>query len=103
MEIFLNSLFKYIGFKANENPQNPLYNIFVLLLLAVIVGAGIVWGMVHNAGGKVTTNRRTYENSDQSKILRHRDRYIRTSVTKRRKRNEKVVVVGDEVAVVEGV
>src|SRR5690625_517217 len=85
METFLTSSFKYSGFKPNANPQNPLYNIFVQLLLAVIVGAGIVWGMVHNAGGKVTTNRRTYENSDQSKILRHRDRYIRTSVTKRRK------------------
>jgi len=84
METFLDSSYKYSGFKLDANPKNPLYNIFVQLLLAIIVGGGIVWSMVNQAGGKVTTNRRTYENSNQSKVLRHRDRYIRTSVTKRR-------------------
>src|SRR5690625_7889818 len=69
METFLTSSFKYSGFKPNANPQNPLYNIFVQSLLAVIVVAALVWGLVHNAGEHLTPNRRPYENRDTQNIL----------------------------------
>lgn len=85
MKEFLKTSYDYSGYKIGANPQNPFYNIFVQLLVAIVIGAGIVWGMVHNAGGKVTTNRRTYEDSERSQLLQRHDRYIRTSVTKRRK------------------
>jgi|SRR5699024_2366173 len=85
METFLKTSYKYSGFKPQANPKNPFYNTFVQLIIAIVIGAGIVWMMVSNAGGKVTTNRRTYEDSKRSKVIRKRDRYIRTSVTKRRK------------------
>jgi len=85
METFLQSSYKYSGFKPPANPKNPFYNTFVQLIIAIVLGIGIVWMMVSNAGGKVTTNRLTYEDRKRSKVIRKRDRYIRTSVTKRRK------------------
>lgn len=85
METFLKTSYQYSGYKLHANPQNPFYNTFVQLLVAVVIGASIVWAMVHQRGGKVTTTRRTYENIKRSKVIQKRDRYIRTSVTKRRK------------------
>lgn len=85
METHLKLSYKYSGFKPNANPQNPLYNIFVQLLIAIVLGSAIVWGMVRQTGGEVTTSRRTYEDTNRSNVLRKRDRYIRRSVTKRRR------------------
>lgn len=55
--------------------------------VAVSIGMGIlvVGAMLLNFGGKVTVNSRTYIDSNRSRVLKRRDVYLRTSVTKRRK------------------
>lgn len=55
------------------------------ILISVIIGLAGVGFMAMNAGGKVTVNERTYLNHQTSRVLRKRDNYIRTTVTKRRK------------------
>lgn len=68
--------------------SSPLKNIFVQLLISLGFGAVIVAGMVMNAGGKVTTNSRTYLDTQNSRLVGRHDQYIRTSVTKVRKPQE---------------
>lgn len=40
--------------------------------------------MTYRSGGRVTVNRATYEDSSNSSVIDRQDRYIRTTVTKRK-------------------
>ena len=44
--------------------------------------------MLFNSKGKVTVNRNTYMDPNNSRLLGHWDRYIHTTTTKRRKPQE---------------
>ncbi|MGN9863849.1 TPM domain-containing protein [Bacillus swezeyi] len=61
---------------------------FQALVSAAIAGIAVAI-MKYNSGGKVTVNARTYMNDDTSRIIRKKDEYIRTTVTKQRKPSNK--------------
>ena len=61
-----------------------LKRILIELVIAIVVGLIAIAIMVGNAGGKNTTNCNTYLDPTNSRVLAKRDRYIRTSVNKRK-------------------
>ena len=75
----------YLGTKPNVDPDNIFFQVWFQLLLAVIIGATSVGIMVHNSGGKVTTNSATYLDHSNSKLTGCYDHYIRTTTTRRKK------------------
>lgn len=82
---FIKLSAKYMTFKPGTNPANPLYNTWVQLGLSIAIAGAIVWVLARNPGMKVTTNAATYQDEGQTKINHKKDRYIRTTVTKKRK------------------
>lgn len=83
-EKFIKETNRYLGFKPGVNPDNPLFNIWVQLGGALVIGALVVGVMVFRSGGRVTVDGDTYEDVGRSGVLEHEDRYIRTTVTKRK-------------------
>lgn len=82
---FITLSAKYITYKPGSNPANPFYNTWVQLIISIALGAAIVWMLARNPGMKVTTNHGTYRNAELTKLKEKKDRYIRTTVTKKRK------------------
>ena len=79
----------YDEYYAEEVELTPFeYIIFNLIIAA---GAGGVFTLIiviislFRRGGSVTTNRNTYMDVSNSRVLGHWDRYIRTTTTRRRK------------------
>lgn len=60
----------------------------LIAILSVAIGGISVAMLSASSGGSVTTDSRTYLDGVNSGIVAHRDDYIRTSVTKRRKPQE---------------
>jgi uncharacterized protein len=82
---FMETSSKYMGIRPGVNPDNPMFNLWVQLLISIGI-AGIVVGlMVYSSGGKVTVNDRTYMDASNSKVLDRRDAYVRKTVTRQRK------------------
>lgn len=81
-EKYIKTSYKYMGFKPGVNPDNILFNIWFQLGAAFVIGAVAVSAMVYNSGGRVTVNRRTYEDAKASGIVDRQDQYVRTTVTK---------------------
>ena len=82
---FMETSSKYMGIRPGVNPDNPLFNLWIQLLISIGI-AGIVVGlMVYSSGGKVTVNDRTYMDVSNSKVLDRRDAYVRKTVTRQRK------------------
>ena len=75
---------KYMGFRPGVNPDNLLFNTWVQLGIALVLGGGIVTLMVLRSGGRVTVNSRTYENASTSGVVAHEDRYLHTNTTRRK-------------------
>lgn len=84
-ESFIITGHKYMAFKPGVDPTNPLFNTWVQLAVAIGLGAVIVWSLARNVATKVTTHAGTYRDGERTKILSKRDRYIKTTVTKRRR------------------
>lgn len=82
-EAYIISAHEYMGYEPGFNPDNPLFNIWVQLGGAVLIGGLAVGLMTYRAGGRVTVNRRTYEDVSTSGIIDQEDRYIRTTTTRR--------------------
>lgn len=88
IEAFTNVIYltdKYMKFKPGVNPNNPIYKTSVQFVIALILGGVVVGAMLFRMNPRMTTNAGTYHDSNNSEILGKRDRYIRTTVTKRRK------------------
>jgi len=79
--IFLNESHDYLL----DPPESLFGQLWFQIVVSVVVGALVVGIMALNAGGKVTVNQATYLNQKTSRVLRSRDDYIRTTVTKRKK------------------
>lgn len=71
----------YYGQKEN----NILYNTWIQLAGALVIGGITIAIMIGNSGGRTTTNNRTYLNESNSGLIAHRDDYIRTTTTRVRK------------------
>ncbi|MEI3614423.1 TPM domain-containing protein [Pseudogracilibacillus sp. SO30301A] len=84
-ESFITLSAKYMQYREGVNPANPLFNTWVQIGVAIAIAASIVWLMARSVEPKATTTSATYRDMDRTKILGKRDRYIRTTVTKRRK------------------
>lgn len=83
-EKYIKTAHRYMGFEPGVNPDNILFNIWFQLGSAAAIGAIAVGIMAYRSGGRVTVNRRTYEDASTSGIMDHQDRYIRTTTTKRK-------------------
>lgn len=75
----------YIRYKKGVDPNNPFFRTGVQFAVALILGILIVWLMVRNVGTKITTTAATYRDQSRTRIVSQRDKYVRTTVTKRRK------------------
>lgn len=83
-EKYIKTAHRYMGFEPGVNPDNVLFNIWFQLGAAAAIGAIAVGVMAYRSGGRVTVDRRTYEDTSTSRILNQEDRYIRTTVTKQK-------------------
>lgn len=83
-EKYIKTAHKYMGFKPGVDPDNPLFNFGFQLITALVVGGIVVGIMTYRSGGRVTVNRRTYEDASTSGIVDRQDQYLRTTTTKRK-------------------
>jgi uncharacterized protein len=81
-ELYLKTAYDYMGYKPGVNPDHILFKTWFQLAASLLLAGGIVGAMAYNSGGRVTVHRRTYEDSNASRVIENRDRYIRTTVTK---------------------
>ncbi|MBC8079502.1 MAG: TPM domain-containing protein, partial [Gorillibacterium sp.] len=83
-EKYIKTAHKYMGFRPGANPDNILFNGWFQLAVSLGIAGIIVGLMAYHSGGRVTVDRRTYEDAGTSGILEQQDQYIRTTVTKRK-------------------
>ena len=79
---------EYYDENYNEEPLTPVDYIIFNLFVSVFIGgiATLIVVLVNALGrGSMTTNRNTYMDTSNSRVLGHWDRYIRTTTTRRRK------------------
>ncbi|OPG99564.1 hypothetical protein B2I21_04665 [Chryseobacterium mucoviscidosis] len=83
-EKYIKLSYEYMGYEPGVNPNNILFNGWFQLGVSVVIGGVVVGIMTYRSGGRVTVNRATYEDSSTSSVIDRQDRYIRTTVTKRK-------------------
>lgn len=83
-EKYILTAHEYMGYRPGVNPESILFNIWFQLAVSLGIGAVVVGIMTYRSGGRVTVNRQTYEDASTSGILDRQDRYLRTTVTKRK-------------------
>lgn len=88
IETFFESATKYMNYKVGINPDNILLNSILQLIIALLISFTIVGVIAAQSGGRSTINERTYRDEENTKVLDGYDKYIRTSVTRRRKEND---------------
>jgi len=81
---YIQTSYKYMGFRPGVNPDNILFNGWFQLAVSLGIGGIIVGMMAYRSGGRVTVNRQTYEDASTSGILERQDTYMRTTTTKRK-------------------
>lgn len=79
---YIETSYRYMGFDPEVNPDNMLYNGLFQLSFSLTFAGLIVGTMVYRSGGRVTVDRRTYEDASQSGVIAKRDRYLRTTTSK---------------------
>lgn len=75
----------YLQVKPGIDPEAIYLKLWFQILISVLLGGIVVGIMAINSGGKITTTQRTYLDEEHSNLLARRDRYIRTSVTRRKR------------------
>ncbi len=83
-ETYISTAYRYMGFEPNVNPDNILFNRLFQLIVAAVIGAVAVSVMAIRNGGRNRVNRRTYEDARHSGIVEKYDRFLHTTVTKRK-------------------
>lgn len=81
-ETFITTTERYMRYRPGVNPDNIFLKTSWQLIFAIVLGSLITFVMVRNVNPKVTTTPATYRNEQLTRILRKRDRYVRTTVTK---------------------
>lgn len=84
-KIYLKKVHYYSGYSLNVNPDSLFLQLWFQLLLAILIGAVAVGIMIYHSGGRITTNSRTYLDSENSRLTGSYDNYIRTTVTRVKK------------------
>ena len=70
---------------SNSHVDNLIINPLFQLGLSLVIGIVTVCIMAAGAGGRITTNNRTYLDAGQSRVTRSYDNYIRTTTTRVKK------------------
>lgn len=65
--------------------ENIFFNTFFQLAIALVIGAIVVGTMALQSGGKITVNNHTYLDEEHSRVIAHRDDYLRTTITRVKK------------------
>ncbi|MCD1258568.1 TPM domain-containing protein [Paenibacillus athensensis] len=81
---YITTAYRYMGVRPGANPDNPLFNLWVQIVAALLIAGLVVGVMVFRSGGRVTVNGKTYEEAGASKIVGERDMYVRTTITRRK-------------------
>lgn len=68
-----------------QEKDNPFYNTFVQLGIALVIGAAAVGIMAAGSGGRITVRGRDYLDAGHSGVLESRDDYLRTTTTRVKK------------------
>lgn len=79
---YIETSYRYMGFDPEVNPDNMLYNGLFQLSFSLTLAGLIVGMMVYRSGGRITVDRRTYEDASQSGVLARKDQYLRTTTSK---------------------
>lgn len=79
---YIRTAYRYAEFRPGVNPDNPLFNTGIQLVIALVIGAGVVFMMAFRSGGRITVSGRTYEDSANSGVIWRQDNYLHTTVTK---------------------
>lgn len=69
----------------DSEPANILMQWWLQIIISLVVGGVIVGAMAYQSGGRITVNNHTYMDAKNSRVLRQKDDYVRTTVTKVRK------------------
>ncbi|MCF3944966.1 TPM domain-containing protein [Oceanobacillus alkalisoli] len=84
-ELFFEKSAEYLNIRPGVNPESLLLNTYVQLAVAIGLGGIIVFFMAYSSGGRSTVTSGTYLNRNNSQIVRKHDRYLRKTVTRKRK------------------
>lgn len=82
---FLKLSAKCMRLKVSLNPDSLLLNPIAHLFLALAIGAAAVGSMMYTSQGRTTTDKTTYLNQADSRIVARRDDYVRTTTTRVKK------------------
>ena len=84
-ETFLEKANRYMQFRPGVNPENILFQPYFRIGVPILIAIIVVALMAFHTGGRVTTNDRTYLDTNRTRVNTRRDRFINKTVTKRRK------------------
>ncbi|HSH25431.1 MAG TPA: TPM domain-containing protein [Massilibacterium sp.] len=84
-EMFMKKSDEYMDFEPGVNPENILFKWWFQMITSLGLGGIIVGMMAYHSGGKVTVHEGTYRDNQNSKILKRKDQYIRTAISKQKK------------------
>lgn len=82
---FIKRSSHYMAYKAGINPGSIFLKSGFQLIAALLIAGVIIFTMAYRAGGKVTTNNRTYRDDGATKVNDAYDHYVRTTVTRTKK------------------
>lgn len=75
---------RYLGYPPGVDPDNILFKTWFQLAVSIGIAGAVVGVMAYRSGGRVTVDRRTYEDAAHSGILERQDQYLHTVTTKRK-------------------
>ncbi|HLS52559.1 MAG TPA: TPM domain-containing protein [Tissierellaceae bacterium] len=86
---FLEISYKYMGIRPGVDPDNILFNLYFQIGAALIIAGISVGAMLYNSAGKAEVFAGTYQDHENSRIISSRDRFIRKTVSRRKKPTNK--------------
>jgi uncharacterized protein len=81
---YIETAYRYMGFRPGVNPDNILFQIWFQVAVSLVLAAIVVGLLAYRSGGRVTVNRLTYEDESTSGVLEKQDRFLHTTVTRRK-------------------
>ncbi|MEF2968559.1 TPM domain-containing protein [Paenibacillus sp. M1] len=83
-EKYIETVHRYMGYEPGVNPDNILFQLWFQIAVALVIGGLTVGVMAYRSGGRVTVGHKTYEDAKTSGVMSTYDRFLRTTVTKRK-------------------
>ncbi|WP_083553737.1 TPM domain-containing protein [Planococcus versutus] len=75
---------RYMEYRPGVNPENILLKSWFQLLVALLLGVGVVGFMLYHSGGRVTTTASTYVDEDHTRVTGTRDQFRNKTVSRRK-------------------